>query len=70
MCKIQVSVPLFGDSFFMKLMYISKKSQIMVSVPLFGDSFFIYRDGCWYLKREEDSFRPLIRGFFFYCRRK
>ena len=36
-----------------------------VSVPSFGDSFFIRNYiGIW--EHKTDSFRPLIRGFFFY----
>ena len=39
----------------------------MVSVPSFGDSFFIV--GILELvPYAENSFRPLIRGFFFYTR--
>ena len=37
----------------------------MVSVPSFGDSFFIaviLEESA----EEKESFRPLIRGFFFY----
>jgi len=38
----KVSVPLFGDSFFMsRLMIIAVAILENVSVPLFGDSFFI-----------------------------
>ena len=63
-----VSVPLFGDSFFIHWRHCrNKPCYETVSVPLFGDSFFIpflfthgsYREYCV-------SFRPLIRGFFFY----
>ena len=35
----RVSVPSFGDSFFIKLIYALTKLPIMVSVPSFGDSF-------------------------------
>ena len=42
--SIVVSVPLFGDSFFMKRTVIEMKvSSIVVSAPSFGDSFFIPR---------------------------
>ena len=61
-----VSVPSFGDSFFMMASAFSVPSVTpWVSVPSFGDSFFI----C-HLKSTnataDGSFRPLIRGFFFY----
>ena len=61
----EVSVPSFGDSFFIHNFLIISTSQL-VSVPSFGDSFFI----AFYYKinsqREWKGFRPLIRGFFFY----
>ena len=37
-----------------------------VSVPSFGDSFFISHELCTFGKGLLGSFRPLIRGFFFY----
>ena len=42
----RVSVPSFGDSFFIKLIYALTKLPIMVSVPSFGDSFFIVKRQC------------------------
>ena len=40
--RTSVSVPLFGDSFFMRLrMSLFTTLGSLVSVPLFGDSFFI-----------------------------
>ena len=88
----RVSVPLFGDSFFIILshtvtlsytVFPSPYSGILfllkvrmyrnydkfpVSVPLFGDSFFILRSRKRYSLKCFGRFRPLIRGFFFYCR--
>ena len=64
--KEQVSVPLFGDSFFMKLFRNKYRQDChRVSVPLFGDSFFI-KDERHICPLQLDCFRPLIRGFFFY----
>ena len=40
----------------------------MVSVPSFGDSFFMYGFPCSAWTSIRFSFRPLIRGFFFYKR--
>ena len=62
-----VSVPSFGDSFFMgyqegETHYV----RLTVSVPSFGDSFFISIDNRMYVSSSKRSFRPLIRGFFFY----
>ena len=37
-----------------------------VSVPSFGDSFFIIEEIREVTKALMKSFRPLIRGFFFY----
>ena len=62
----QVSVPSFGDSFFMRrCRYRRCRYGGTVSVPSFGDSFFIkrWRDT---LRPPDVRFRPLIRGFFFY----
>ena len=43
-CKmIVVSVPSFGDSFFMKKAVRNNENKLNVSVPSFGDSFFIGR---------------------------
>ena len=39
---------------------------IIVSVPSFGDSFFIQVELVPYSANSSASFRPLIRGFFFY----
>ena len=40
-----VSVPSFGDSFFIKAVAVINGSEIkLVSVPSFGDSFFIRED--------------------------
>ena len=61
----KVSVPLFGDSFFMTHYVRLIFPNIKVSVPLFGDSFFI-TTGWNVLLPPLASFRPLIRGFFFY----
>ena len=60
-----VSVPSFGDSFFIDNR-ISGYNNTGVSVPSFGDSFFISN---WSKKTTISllpRFRPLIRGFFFY----
>ena len=43
-----------------------KNTKTFVSVPSFGDSFFMKVD----VRIDEitdNGFRPLIRGFFFYC---
>ena len=62
---IIVSVPSFGDSFFMllteRLLFVP---HLVVSVPSFGDSFFIM--DFLNLVLVYAGFRPLIRGFFFY----
>ena len=61
-----VSVPSFGDSFFIYSVTTSKyQNMFYVSVPSFGDSFFISVN---ILKcgKIHYCFRPLIRGFFFY----
>ena len=62
----KVSVPLFGDSFFMVVIRPTFSGKYaVVSVPLFGDSFYIrtsHRISSGWRK----CFRPLIRGFFFY----
>ena len=63
---VRVSVPLFGDSFFMTLCVRRRTNSLrLVSVPLFGDSFFMKNET---FKSDFGScgFRPLIRGFFFY----
>ena len=39
--RLMISVPLFGDSFFMKKEVRNDEGQQRISVPLFGDSFFI-----------------------------
>ena len=61
-----VSVPSFGDSFFIPRRRSSLQlSAVRVSVPSFGDSFFIC--SCiTHWKKRISCFRPLIRGFFFY----
>ena len=59
-----VSVPLFGDSFFITKRR-SNGTADEVSVPSFGDSFFI-SDFVGNVTSKLISFRPLIRGFFFY----
>ena len=84
-----VSVPSFGDSFFMPPLLCSMAMVAIVSVPSFGDSFFIWgrqthakscnefpspHSGILFLCANStakgfqsgESFRPLIRGFFFY----
>ena len=63
-CLNLVSVPSFGDSFFILNRPTINNEDINVSVPSFGDSFFIAL-----IKRFRSfssGFRPLIRGFFFY----
>ena len=65
---VLVSVPSFGDSFFIsEHMLLNVQSFNPVSVPSFGDSFFIFK----LVKKGSEfvitaRFRPLIRGFFFY----
>ena len=61
-----VSVPSFGDSFFIVTEGGSFILTAFVSVPSFGDSFFISHELCTFGKGLLGSFRPLIRGFFFY----
>ena len=62
---VQVSVPSFGDSFFIRRRKNETNYVQIVSVPSFGDSFFIRTlpEGA---RTRSISFRPLIRGFFFY----
>ena len=62
----RVSVPSFGDSFFILMEYHWKNTKTFVSVPSFGDSFFILSGKTAFRQNEIDGFRPLIRGFFFY----
>ena len=61
----RVSVPSFGDSFFIsRSLKTYLNLMLWVSVPSFGDSFFIVPP---YIRASFSiSFRPLIRGFFFY----
>ena len=63
--EVRVSVPSFGDSFFMIKTIKSYTAYLTVSVPSFGDSFFI---GIVMIDKAMNvlCFRPLIRGFFFY----
>ncbi len=63
---VRVSVPSFGDSFFIVTEGGSFILTAFVSVPSFGDSFFISHELCTFGKGLLGSFRPLIRGFFFY----
>ena len=62
---VRVSVPLFGDSFFMKKAVRKNENFINVSVPLFGDSFFMTL--C--VRRRTNSLRlvsvPLFGDSFF-----
>ena len=60
-----VSVPSFGDSFFITVRRVIGRNFVVVSVPSFGDSFFICGNGECSLECD-GGFRPLIRGFFFY----
>ena len=89
--RYEVSVPSFGDSFFITVSPYGNGVKLeAVSVPSFGDSFFIIdsksriteshglfpspHSGILFLSavileesaEEKESFRPLIRGFFFY----
>ena len=62
-----VSVPSFGDSFFIKSYRgIEIPDKPDVSVPSFGDSFFMETVSSWKPSDKLSCFRPLIRGFFFY----
>ena len=61
----RVSVPSFGDSFFISAAANKTFYYDLVSVPSFGDSFFI-RALFEAFGLGKSSFRPLIRGFFFY----
>ena len=64
---VHVSVPSFGDSFFiMRVEYVYMYFTKKVSVPSFGDSFFIAQLLTATVRQDFSSFRPLIRGFFFY----
>ena len=60
-----VSVPSFGDSFFMSAKHHGDGDN-RVSVPSFGDSFFIINNEDINGVVSPYGFRPLIRGFFFY----
>ena len=61
-----VSVPSFGDSFFIADGgQAVRETDKVVSVPSFGDSFFI-KDNHDNIFVACGCFRPLIRGFFFY----
>ena len=62
-----VSVPSFGDSFFIIAAAEKMSCLNLVSVPSFGDSFFIICLSFYFNFTTIDSFRPLIRGFFFYA---
>ena len=61
-----VSVPSFGDSFFIYRGWKFYPYRFRVSVPLFGDSFFIV-SSVVLPATTFPRFRPLIRGFFFYA---
>ena len=62
-----VSVPSFGDSFFIMYRNYDKfPYDDHVSVPSFGDSFFIAERRHMNEEKTINCFRPLIRGFFFY----
>ena len=66
---VRVSVPSFGDSFFISCcVFIHSMAFILVSVPSFGDSFFIPIKSKKKYSFPDISFRPLIRGFFFYVK--
>ena len=62
----KVSVPSFGDSFFISSLSRRHESLEYVSVPSFGDSFFMRLSGVYVPFPLLIRFRPLIRGFFFY----
>ncbi len=63
----EVSVPSFGDSFFITtLLHLQHIQERHVSVPSFGDSFFMVRKMKHLNLILVHGFRPLIRGFFFY----
>ena len=62
----RVSVPSFGDSFFIlsgKTAF--RQNEIDGFRPLIR-GFFFYKEIKELIKDVEDGFRPLIRGFFFY----
>ncbi len=63
-----VSVPSFGDSFFIQSLSGLSAVLFAVSVPSFGDSFFISSSPQPVYHFLSNCFRPLIRGFFFYYR--
>ena len=62
---IIVSVPSFGDSFFIRRMKISSVIGKLSFRPLIRGFFFYVYHGSGY-PETVSRFRPLIRGFFFY----
>ena len=62
---MQVSVPLFGDSFFMVCFFTNANNCAHCLRPLIR-GFFFYSNDFYMMGEFEISFRPLIRGFFFY----
>ena len=67
--QLLVSVPSFGDSFFIRRRCnLSVIQWGVVSVPSFGDSFFIMALKPSHWAMVVTRFRPLIRGFFFYLK--
>ena len=64
---IFVSVPLFGDSFFIKEMKLSPQcGEIEFPSPYSGILFLSPYGNGVKLEAVGQGFRPLIRGFFFY----
>ena len=66
----KVSVPLFGDSFFMVVIRPTFSGKYaVVSVPLFGDSFFIFVQVTVSALAGENVSVPLFGDSFFMIRR-
>ena len=64
--EIRFPSPHSGILFLYLLVFFENLIKKNVSVPSFGDSFFISIPSLNVLMCRKHSFRPLIRGFFFY----
>ena len=62
----RVSVPSFGDSFFIQSAFINSGCLLQSSFRPLIRGFFFYMKNENLIHHRQTRFRPLIRGFFFY----
>ena len=67
---VVVSVPSFGDSFFIQSAFINSGCLLQSSFRPLIRGFFFYNVNAISSIVIDGGFRPLIRGFFFYSRCK